>query len=278
MASLQRQGGSATTIGLKFCCERLFRLLPALIVAVLICFEVMIAVGYEPTTEQLIKNLILYDNPINGATWTLNAEAIGTFFILAGYFAYRRLGLSGLLLVLVLVVTAGRHLPPKDLFYFFRWSALPFAIGMLIPTRAGRDLLLAIPVWLIWIAALVAVFGRHITDAHGSTTENVSIACAGLVVAALFYNKAGELGRILATRPLVFLGTISYSLYLFNVVFVIVATKLIGTRPTLFGAISEGLIIIALTIPIALASYHWIERPMINLGRRLLGWRSSGSQ
>ena len=275
MNSLQRQEDTAPQLALKFVAERFFRLFPALWAAVLICYAAMLAVGDRPTAWQLVANLTLYETPINGATWTLNAEAIGTFFILAGFLAWRRLGILGLLLVLVLVTMTTRHVPPHDLFVYFRWSALPFALGMLIPTPFGRALAMKLPPAMLWIALIGMIFARHLTAAHLITAANVAIVCAGIVVTMLFYNKAGALGRLMSTAPAVFLGTISYSLYLFNVVFVIVATKLLGPSQSIAGALIEGTAITLLTTPIAWASYRWIEQPGIRFGRKLFRDRAS---
>jgi peptidoglycan/LPS O-acetylase OafA/YrhL len=269
MNSLQRQEGAAPALAFKFAAERFFRLFPALWVAVLICYAAMLSVGEAPTAWQLFANLTLYETPINGATWTLNAEAIGTVFILAGFFACRKFGIVGLLLVLVLVTAASRHMPPRDLFVYFRWSAVPFAIGMLIPTPVGRALAMKLPPAALWVALVGMIFARHVTAAHGTTMTNIAIVCAGVVVTMLFYNKAGAFGRLLSTAPAVFLGTISYSLYLLNVAFIIIAAKLLGPSQTITGALLEGAVIALLTIPIAWASYRWIELPGIRLGREL---------
>jgi peptidoglycan/LPS O-acetylase OafA/YrhL len=276
MNSLQRQEDTAPQLALKFVAERFFRLFPALWAAVLVCYAAMLAVGDRPTAWQLVANLTLYETPINGATWTLNAEAIGTFFILAAFLAWRRFGILGLLLVLVLVTTAARHMPPRDLLVYFRWSALPFAFGMLIPTPFGRAVAMKLPPAALWLALLGMIFARHLTASHGTTMTHIAVACAGIVVTMLFYNKAGALGRLMSTAPAVFLGTISYSLYLFNVAFIIVFAKLFGQSQTVAGAMLEGTVITLLTIPIAWASYRWIEQPGIRLGRKLFSNRASG--
>jgi peptidoglycan/LPS O-acetylase OafA/YrhL len=161
--------------------------------------------------------------------------------------------------------------PPYDFLHNFRWSVLPFAFGMLIPTPLGRAVTMRLPPSVLWIAIVVMIFARHLIGTHLATTANIAIASAAVVVSMLFYNKAGALGRLLSVPPTVFLGTISYSLYLLNVALLIVMSKTIGYASTIAGALIEGVVIATLTIPLAWASYRWIEQPAIAYGRSLFG-------
>lgn len=63
-------------------------------------------------------------------------------------------------------------------------------------------------------------------------------------------------------RPLLTLGRISYSIYLLH-------PFVIGLVPALVNPIITAIVWIAVTIVIALATERWVERPMIDLGRRL---------
>jgi peptidoglycan/LPS O-acetylase OafA/YrhL len=75
----------------------------------------------------------------------------------------------------------------------------------------------------------------------------------------------GRVGRILNWRPMVFVGTLSYSLYLWQQLFL---------NRSAHGPMSSFPMNIALAGALAVASYYLIERPALRLRRRLEGrWR-----
>ncbi len=79
--------------------------------------------------------------------------------------------------------------------------------------------------------------------------------------------------RVLATRPLVWLGTVSYGIYLWHLPIVHRLDVVeLGPAPVALGlVIVAG---IALTLPFAAASWHFVERPALELARqRLAGER-----
>lgn len=68
--------------------------------------------------------------------------------------------------------------------------------------------------------------------------------------------QPSRLGRLLALRPLVFVGKISYALYLWHVVFLFALAKLPAT------------VELALAFGAATLSYYVIERPFLRWKRR----------
>jgi peptidoglycan/LPS O-acetylase OafA/YrhL len=77
----------------------------------------------------------------------------------------------------------------------------------------------------------------------------------------------GRMGRILNWRPMVFVGTLSYSLYLWQQLFL---NRLAD------GPMSSFPVNIVLAGALALASYYLVERPALRLRRRLEGrWRQT---
>jgi len=86
------------------------------------------------------------------------------------------------------------------------------------------------------------------------------------------------LGRFLARPTAIFLGTISYSVYLFNVPFINAWHVLFEpSKSNLIVCLVAGAIVTALTIPIAWAVYMWIERPAIQFGKQLFTGKSASS-
>lgn len=95
----------------------------------------------------------------------------------------------------------------------------------------------------------VEVFGRSVT--------NVALA---LLVHRVVYHSWDPIGRFLNSRPIVFVGQLSYSFYLWQQVF------LNRHAPSWHNFFPQNLI---LAILAALASYYLLERPLLALRHRL---------
>ena len=263
--SLDREKGGPLAISAKFAVKRFLRIYPALFVCLILCWIAFTLAGMSPPFWSLLINLTLFDFPINGATWTLNVEAFGALFLLLAYLAYRKIGEAGIILVGALFASA--YLPMfKGYLIFFKPYIYAFALGMLIPTRLGAFVIRYVPSrsWPVFLIALLV--SRH----------TIQETVAALLIGLIYYRQAGKLGDILAKPFSVFLGSISYSLYLFNVLFLEIINTWLRSmtwavaRPVEVGLVS-GLVIVALTVPVAYASLLYIERPSIDLGRRLAG-------
>ncbi len=89
----------------------------------------------------------------------------------------------------------------------------------------------------------------------------VLIALLPLITVA---DSNGPLSRVLETRPLLWIGSLSYSLYLWQQLFLqsAVPQRTLGPVPGMFGNL-------ALAFLAASFSYYLIERPLIRFGRRL---------
>ena len=116
--------------------------------------------------------------------------------------------------------------------------------------------------WFWWTVPLVVAASARNPSAKlewlvGETVMNVGIA---LVIARTIHRPDERFGRLLNTRPFVWIGTLSYSLYLWQQVF-------INRRgSTLAQAFPVNL---ALTLVAAVASYNLIERPFLRLRARI---------
>lgn len=84
----------------------------------------------------------------------------------------------------------------------------------------------------------------------------------------------GPFGRLLASRPLTYLGKISYGLYIYHVFVIVMVEPLLKARglsiktdPWICATILS-----ALTIAGAMLSYHLLERPFLRMKDHVLDW------
>jgi peptidoglycan/LPS O-acetylase OafA/YrhL len=80
-------------------------------------------------------------------------------------------------------------------------------------------------------------------------------------------------GRLLETGPLMWLGRISYSLYIWQQLFVVGSTKV---RVATWGPLQALPLNILVALAFAILSFYYIERPMIRAGRRLVSTSGRG--
>jgi len=116
--------------------------------------------------------------------------------------------------------------------------------------------------WFWWTVPLVVAASARNPSAKlewlvGETVMNVGIA---LVIARTIHRPDEPIGRLLNTRPFVWIGTLSYSLYLWQQVFI----NRHGTSlPQSFP------VNLALTLVVAVAADNLIERPFLRLRARI---------
>jgi peptidoglycan/LPS O-acetylase OafA/YrhL len=98
-------------------------------------------------------------------------------------------------------------------------------------------------------------------------------ASAGLLIVALFLNEDSILSRLLSTRPMVFIGKISYGIYLFHEILwsayartFYLSNEVIGTLPQEITAV---VVVTLLSITAAALHYRIIERRFFSLRDRL---------
>lgn len=263
--SLMREGGIGG-IAVKFYVRRFFRIYPALFVCIVVCSLAFAAGGRGTTADDFVSNALLYDFKVNGATWTLNVEMIAPLLLLLSYLGYRagrEWGLAfvafGLTYLLGLPQLEGYLVYFKDYWYCF-------ALGALIPTRAGRVVASTLPKWS-WIGAIAcAIVLRW-------PLREASIA---VLIAMVYYRRTPAIEAFLSGSISQFLGRISYSFYLFNVLFLELICDRVRQYPwavahPLEAGISIAAVVIACTIPVAWMSWTYIEMPFNRLGHRLTG-------
>jgi peptidoglycan/LPS O-acetylase OafA/YrhL len=92
----------------------------------------------------------------------------------------------------------------------------------------------------------------------------VAAACVAILLGVL--GDRGIVGRLLASRPLVYLGRISYGLYVYHQVGLLVAGRAFPDHAASAKAwVAHFGLGLGVTIALAAASYAWLEKPFLRL-------------
>ena len=221
-----------------------------------------------------------------GHTWSLAVEE--QFYLLwpAGLLLLGRkrgLTLAAILLaVCPLIRLAYFYLAPslieEEIGYRFETVVDALAIGALL--AGARHVLAAHPVWQrtiasrFFVAVPITVLLVSLTDQRllsnlvaGVTVQNVGIAAC---IAWVLARPSGRIGTLLNHPMLVGIGMMSYSIYLWQQIFL---------NPTSSAWVARFPMNLVLTGVAALGSYYLVERPSLDLRKRLetrwLGYRAA---
>lgn len=283
----------------RFYLKRAARILPPLLL--LFAFALVLSRHISPITLAgyalffgNVMNLTRYQNGLFGALWSLAVEE--HFYILFP-FAVRYLSRRGLLLFLSALLifsplaraVATSHTSGWETIYFltpFRLDGL--AVGALLAlltesvtaSRWLRRWSLAGSLASVSIFAalrlLDPLFVRDLnTPVFNAFGYTLTAAAGFFFIGYVVLKESSRVSRLLAWKPLVYLGRISYGLYLFHPVVVIALRKVFGI-PFGAGASSADLarlrlllpLDLAVTIPLAALSFHFYEKRVLAWGEQ----------
>jgi peptidoglycan/LPS O-acetylase OafA/YrhL len=142
----------------------------------------------------------------------------------------------------------------------------------LLAHSAGAELWLSrnytMKAWLVLVGLYAVVTGS--ARYFPSVIMLLKSALVPTIVLGTVLHSKWRLSRILEWQPLRWIGRISYSLYLWNVLFLCPPQQ-----GQLYGYV-RIMVGVVFTFAMAAASYQWLERPMIKLGHRLAPPVSAG--
>jgi len=270
-----------------------------------ISFREAFDAGHSP--EQLIKQLLfldgfanLQDGAWNYPTWSIATEfwtyiLFALCVVRAGPHLEKVLAAAAVACVVFLF-----FLSPRGIQSIADWGLVRciygFAIGVLTQAawrRFGPGMMARATGWTAIETVTLAVVLLYVPLAGGTLWNLFAPVIFGITV-LVFARQGGGISRLLMTRVPLFLGTISYSIYLVHVFVqqrignaVMVIDKFGG--PTLTtGGVTEGgeltrfngatplqgtifiIVMLALVILTASLTYRFVEKPGQRMGRRLL--------
>jgi peptidoglycan/LPS O-acetylase OafA/YrhL len=266
-----------------FCLRRIFRVYPLhlFVLAVILGLWVwgQIRFGAHDPTEQLrdlpIVALLLQPYLIHGLTWNTVSWSIGVEMLCYALFplavaGLRRLEPIGAILVLVMMAAIERHVHSE---LIWGWPAIArglagFGLGMiaqqltvLLPRPAARTASLIEAGALLGILAAVLLRDLRVIP---------------LFAAALIWGLAAERGilaRGLGAAWCVWLGRISFSVYLIHPTLIGLAFVWLPPARLHLGHAADGVVwtilAVALLLGVATLTWAWVEEPARRFGIRL---------
>jgi peptidoglycan/LPS O-acetylase OafA/YrhL len=266
---LEEESGTGRIDLKAFYLRRCFRILPPLLV-----FLAVVAVAglWESKTE-LVSSVFFFRNYLpwrlggwyTGHLWSLSVEE-HFYFLWPGLLVWvgvRR----GWVPAVALSVMCGlwrwwRGAPVTDPRTDLRLDSLLLgaALAFALHSPQGRELLrrfLTAPVWILAGGLLFVAIRLELGFAAALLIP--------LLITGTVTHPAWAFSKTLDLRPIRWLGRISYSLYLWQQIFLYP-----GWQPHPIGAgVQKFPLSIALAFACAIASYYLVEKPTISLGRAL---------
>jgi peptidoglycan/LPS O-acetylase OafA/YrhL len=265
----------------RFAISRVFRLYPAYWLSMLVTIAVAVLIeGRSVPPVRIAANVtmapgLLGQPYVSGVYWTLFVELVfyaACALLFASRLLHRpivillvTLGCVALPLAGVAARSLGRHAPVLYLGAHLSFLFAGALIRMALIERRPRAGACAAVALVAALAAMPLLGGQPGHVFTVSTPLGVTLAAAA--AAAVFVSAVWR--PFAPSRAWIWAGAISYSVYLFH----IPATHVVrAALPERGGAAMAALLILTLALTIAVASlvYVAIERPCIEIGRKLI--------
>lgn len=267
-----------------FAIKRIFRIYPAVIMCTLITaamgeFWQLVELPTKIFTEEnVIQNLTLQGNLVLGVSWTLTIEILSIAFILPVFFINRLAGVSAMAIAVGYSLIATENKALVFGITNMHQAMLAMIAGMALASPQAKAVFSTFGKWT-WAPLLVfLLFGYHINGAWTPSSVILRVMCASLFVGTLRYATNSKIDYFLSSKPSQYLGTISFSFYIFNVPILYAAYALTPSLPAQYAVVAGlplAIITGALTVPIAAIMYRLIEVPGIRIGSNISSWISS---
>jgi peptidoglycan/LPS O-acetylase OafA/YrhL len=175
------------------------------------------------------------------------------------------------------------HATGYSLFAYLDWFAIGMAFAVLsVFSAADRPLPPAVAVLgryasASWVLAFGVYFleTRLVTSAGGRLAIFVlpiliGVVAGFLVLPAVFGNEeTGAIRAFLKTKPMIYLGGISYGIYLWHFIFVTLSLKWVTEGRLADVLFVRFLVVATLTLAVASASFYLVEKPLITWSHRV---------
>jgi peptidoglycan/LPS O-acetylase OafA/YrhL len=261
----------------RFLVRRFFRLYPVIVISVVVAL--LVAYAARKTTydfSDIARFLILRDVSFNGPLWSVRIEIVVSCFYLIALFAVRNVSDGIKILMLIYLIVA--------YWLGLRYSgySIAFLLGLLIPslgkatieTLGPRLATLLLPVVFVGLYASAPIAVDLLRLVNGPLLILMQSFGAFYLVAYTMYGLPAWSTPL--DHPVAhYFGRISYCLYALHYPIVVAIGDWVGNHldgiPLIARTFAVFVAAAPITIALAHACMHFVERPFIDLGRRLAG-------
>ncbi|EME5107821.1 acyltransferase [Salmonella enterica] len=283
-----------------FYLKRLWRLMPAMLamisIALIIASVFYLPPDYASFLKSIKKTMLFVSNKYFGDettayaaddsnsllllhTWSLSIEwQFYIAFPLAFYFINRKFKATIVKSILTIFIAAAvlltfhyKFAHPTKTYYFFASRLFEFLFGTMVALNINlannikKFYLEALSFIAVIALAIISIKQEVIQGYPNVYTVIVCFAAATLILTGA--NSDNTINNVLALKPLAWIGSISYSLYLFHWP-VFAALNYIG-----FYDLHHRIIGLSVSILLAVISYYLVEKPLrkpsLTLGRSI---------
>lgn len=129
-----------------------------------------------------------------------------------------------------------------------------------------------LPGLFIMLATTLAFFGVWAPQVENPLLRIIGYTLlaaisAGLIIKALYGNADGLFRKLLRVRGLIFIGTISYGLYIYHLFIQSVVIDWVRDSPHLNGIVGVAVLTLTITFVVTYTSYRFFEMPLLRLKR-----------
>ncbi|HEU0118443.1 MAG TPA: acyltransferase [Alphaproteobacteria bacterium] len=285
----------------QFYLRRLFRLMPTLFLYIAVMCAALIPLGANITLQHIASGLFYYANyyqlfigypPHNPMPilWSLAVEEHYYILFPLVMLAFRKKlptlmpWLFGIMIVVLLwrsylALTCGRldlavcGLPNENRLFGTDTICdciLFGAITALMMRYAQNKVQRAINPYAFFVATIVLLITLCVRDETFRTTARFTVQsiCVAIIVLNVLYGNWIWPRDIISTKPFLFVGHISYSLYLFHYGVLVVMNTLHHTNGDVLHGPRDIIIYLAASFGLATISHYLIEKPAINWRKR----------
>jgi peptidoglycan/LPS O-acetylase OafA/YrhL len=285
-----------------FYSRRLLRIIPAYYAVIFfVLYAFLFGLEPFPSTWHVFSQVFMLNGPLDilgidiylmrGVFWTLNAEIAFYLFLPFIAMVAHRVGWKT---VIALLIACGMGF---RLYLFLRFQAVDpfkmrflfsmpgrldmFAYGMVCAClfkkdRTGQKRSRILAESAFWLGVFCFMLTAQVWGLRGDMVGKgdyfyvifpvFPAAGAALMIAAVMW-KSRSAQWLLANPPMVFMGTISYSLYLWHTVFLDIMLKsgFVSAHAGISRYMHTALIILPVIFLVSYACYWWIERPFLKI-------------
>lgn len=267
---------------LRFMVRRVFRLWPIIILAVPFSGAcVYLYSGRVISLNEAVGMVTLYYTDLDAPLWSIRVE-----FVMSAIYLFLLFGMARvpptirIFLVFVALSSCMAH-SSVTLDGYLRY-VMAFLLGILVPTfgqqmmrELGERTRLLLPFVFLILYASVSIVGAYQLIPNGFVVYLMQVSGAFFIVCYVMFSLPQHHVRLFDSRTARYLGRISYSLYALHYPMIFVFGSVISrlNLPPVGKTLLLFLVAAPICIVVAELATRFVERPMIEIGKRLTSRR-----